>query len=216
MTAMRKWIFLRETVTLPNHFEKPTPSPEALRCNLKCSKKKTPPTFRWPIVVRQVIAAPAERVWETISSPGHFGHIHPFCEKNLVETWSGVGSSDTVYFFRGWIFYRVITHWIDGVGYDLDVTQERPDYEGKTSKVTWRIHDIDGAKSALTITMKCYLYQTMPWPFRWFVHHIYVRPMIKRYLGYVLKGLEAYITTGQPVRKNQFGTHWIFSPKRRG
>ena len=58
-----------------------------------------------------------------------------------------------------------------------------------------------------------YLFQRAPWPLRWLPHHLYLRPLITRYLDAVLKGFEVYITTGEVVRRNQFGSHYVFSPR---
>ncbi len=166
-------------------------------------------TFKWPIPLSRMMAVPAERLWETITTPGILEQSHPFVDKNPAERWSGVGSRDTIYYHSGLTLDRHITHWIEGVGYDLDAT----DQQGRTSHVIWRIHDVDGARSTLTIAIMPYLFQRVPRPLRWFLHHLYLRPMIRRYLDSVLKGFEVYITTGQTVRRNQFGSHAVFSPR---
>ncbi len=166
-------------------------------------------TFKWPIPLSRTMAVPAERLWETITTPEILERSHPFVDKNPAERWSGVGSRDTIYYHSGLTLDRHITHWIEGVGYDLDAT----DQQGRTSHVIWRIDDVDGARSTLTIAIMPYLFQRAPRPLRWLPHHLYLRPMIRRYLDSVLKGFEVYITTGQTVRRNQFGSHYVFSPR---
>lgn len=166
-------------------------------------------TFKWPIPLSRTMAVPAERLWETITTPGILEQSHPFVDKNPAVRWSGVGSRDTIYYYSGLTLDRHITHWIEGVGYDLDAT----DQQGRTSHVIWRIDDGDGARSTLTIAIMPYLFQHAPRLLGWLPHHLYLRPMIRRYLDSVLKGFEVYITTGQTVRRNQFGSHYVFSPR---
>ena len=169
-------------------------------------------TSKWSIPLSRTMAVPAEKIWETITTPEVLEKSHPFVKKNPTERWSGVGSTDMIYYYSGMTLTRRITRWIDGVGYDLEATDE----EGRTSHVTWRIHDVDGASSTLTIAILPYLFEGAPGPLRWLPHHLYLRPMITRYLDSVLKGFEAYITTGEAVRRNQFGSHYVFSPRIKG
>lgn len=170
---------------------------------------ETTSTFKWPIPVSRTMDAPAARIWETITTPEILEKSHPFVEKNPAERWSGVGSRDRIYYYSGLTLERHVTRWIDGVGYDLDAT----DQQGRTSHVTWRIHDVDGARSTLTIAILPYLFQRAPWPLRWLPHHLYLRPLIRSYLASVLKGFDYYIATGETVRRNQFGSHYVFSPR---
>ena len=48
---------------------------------------------------------------------------------------------------------------------------------------------------------------------RWLPYVLRLSPLLSGYLESVLKGLEYYITTGQKVKRNQFGAHPLFSPK---
>ena len=57
--------------------------------------------------------------------------------------------------------------------------------KGRQSQVSWRIHKKTDSAGDLTITV---------------------------YLISVVKGFDWYITTGQPVKRNQFGSHKWFSP----
>jgi len=84
------------------------------------------PGFKWPVGVTRAIAAPSNGVWNVISSPGLLPLYHPFCSENLVNSWPGPGSSDEVHYFSGWVFERQITHWLDGVGYDLEIGSHLP------------------------------------------------------------------------------------------
>ena len=48
--------------------------------------------FRWPVTVSRKIEASPQNIWSVISSPGNVESCHPFCEKNPVHKWPGVGS----------------------------------------------------------------------------------------------------------------------------
>lgn len=166
------------------------------------------PTFRWPISVTRKISAPPEKVWDVISSRGNLAYCHPFCEKNPVEKWPGVGAHDSVHYYSGLVYVRDFTRWFEGVGYDIEVGRKN----GRTSLVSWRVRPERDSESSLTITIKSHAYQQIPLVLRWFPHHFRLRPMLRSYLSAVLKGFEYYIVTGQPVQRNQFGSHSLFSP----
>ena len=166
------------------------------------------PSFKWPVSANRHIQAPAEKIWAVISSPGNLAHCHPFCENNPVEKWPGKGSLDSVYYFSGWVYHRRFTEWIDGVGYDLQIGRKK----GRQSKVSWRIHNRSDSAGDLTITVYPQGLQHLSVIIRWLPHFAYLRPKLKSYLISVVKGFDWYITTGQPVKRNQFGSHKWFSP----
>ena len=164
--------------------------------------------FKWPVSATRQIKAPAEKIWAVISSPGNLAHCHPFCKNNPVEKWPGQGSLDTVYYYSGWVYHRQFTEWIDGVGYDLEIGRKK----GSKSIVSWRIHRKNNSASDLNITVFPQGLQKYSVFIRWLPHFAYLRPMLKSYLISVVKGFEWYITTGELVTRNQFGSHKWFSP----
>lgn len=166
-------------------------------------------TFKWPVAVERSITATLGDVWSVISSPGNLELCHPFCRRNPVESWSGVGSRDAIEYHSGWLFERRFTGWIDGVGYDLEIGRKG----GRRSAVAWRIREVEDGTSVLGITIYPVGLQHLPVVIRWLPHLITMRPMLRTYLDSVLRGFDHYITTGQPVTRNQFGPHRWFSPK---
>jgi hypothetical protein len=165
-------------------------------------------TFKWPVAVeRRINAAPSD-VWSVISNPGNLETCHPFCRRNPVESWPGVGSRDSIEYHSGWLLERHFTDWIDGVGYDLEIGRKG----GRRSAVSWRIRGVDDGTSVFGITIYPVGLQHLPVLIRWVPHLVTMRPMLRSYLESVLRGFEHYITTGQPVRRNQFGPHPWFSP----
>jgi hypothetical protein len=167
------------------------------------------PGFKWPVAVAQPIAAPAEQVWETISTPGNLEPCHPFCARNPVQAWPGATAHDEVHYLSGWIFERRFLRWIEGVGYDLEIGRRR----GGTSLVSWRISSPDDRGCVLGITVYPHALQKVPVVFRWIPHNLRLRPMLRAYLSSVTRGFEWFVTRGQPVARNQFGTHpWFSGP----
>jgi len=170
------------------------------------------PGFRWPVTVARSIAVPAEIVWETISLPGNLSLCHPFCAKNPVDAWPGEDSRDAIHYLSGWIFERRFCRWFEGIGYDLEIG--RPG--GRSSYVTWRIQPISENESTFRIAVYPFLLQQLPVSIRWLPHAVYLRPMLKSYLSSVVKGFDWYLTRGEAVPRNQFGTHpWFSAPKSR-
>jgi hypothetical protein len=112
-----------------------------------------------------------------------------------------------VRYLSGWIYERRFRHWIEGVGYDLEIGR----HGGETSTVSWRISPIDDQSCALCITVYPHALQKIPIVIRWFPHVLRLRPMLERYLDSVVRGFEWYVTRGEPVPRNKFGTHPWFS-----
>jgi hypothetical protein len=169
------------------------------------------PGFRWPVAAAGTIAAPVDRLWDAISTPGNLERCHPFCAKNPVEVWPGETSRDEIHYLSGWIFERRFCRWIDGVGYDLEIGRRG----GRTSFVSWRIHPDSSATSVLCITVYPHVLQNWPVAIRWLPHRLRLQPLLGRYLSSVVMGFEWYVTRGEVVARNQFGSHPWFSDRTR-
>ncbi|MEN8242529.1 MAG: hypothetical protein ABFS17_11445 [Chloroflexota bacterium] len=164
-------------------------------------------SFKWPVTASRKIEAPTKDIWAAISSPGNLEDCHPFCEKNPVDQWPGIGSRDTIHYYSGWVLHREFTGWIDGEGYDLIIGREG----GRKSFVSWRIIADRENSSRLDITLYPHILQNIPAIVRWMPHLAYIRPMMQSYLESVVNGFAWFITSGKPVKKNQFGSHRWFS-----
>jgi len=165
------------------------------------------PGFRWPVAVARSIAAPAEKAWETISAPGNLELCHPFCTSNPVQEWPGDNARDEVHYLSGWVFERRFLRWIEGSGYDLEIGRRG----GRMSLVTWRISSPENHGCVLRITVYPQALQRVPVVLRWIPHTLRLRPLLRSYLSSVTRGFEWYVTRGEPVPRNQFGTHPWFS-----
>ena len=165
--------------------------------------------MRLSVTARQTIAAPAQEVWQAISAPGNLERCHPFCASNPVAKWPGPDSRDTIHYLSGWSYERQFQDWIEGVGYDLEIG--RPG--GGKSAVSWRIAPIDDSSCTLRITVRPHAVMRFPPVVRQFVFALRLRPLLRSYLDSVVRGFEWYVTKGEPVPRNAFGTHPWFSAR---
>jgi len=165
--------------------------------------------FRWPVTVTQEIAAPAENVWRVISTAGNLEACHPYCTSNPVQKWPGPDSRDEVHYYSGWIYQRHFKEWINGVGYDLEIGRAG----GDRSFVSWRIEPVDNSNCTLTISVCSSVLKNYPILIRWLPYLARVRPMLRKYLNSVVKGVEWKATRGESVSEDQFGRHpWFSAP----
>lgn len=167
------------------------------------------PGFKWPVAVSRSISASARDVWQAISMPGNLEPCHPFCSKNPVEVWPGEESRDEIHYLSGWVYARRFCRWIEGVGYDLEIGRRG----GRQSFVSWRITPEDGHNCTLRITVYPHALQGLPVIIRWVPHMLSIGPMLRKYLSSVVRGFEWYVTRGEAVPRNQFGSHPWFSSR---
>ena len=168
------------------------------------------PGFRWPVGVTRNIEASAEEIWTAIATPGYLERCHPFCASNPVEVWPGEHSRDELHYLNGWIFRRRFCRWLEGEGYDLEIGREG----GRTSFVSWRISPVGDQRCSLSIVVCPHVLQGIPTWVRWAPHYLRVRPLLTSYLESVVRGVEWFVTRGEPVPRNQFGPHPWFSETR--
>lgn len=84
-------------------------------------------------------------------------------EKNTAEGLNCVGSNDFLRYYSGFEYYREVVKWIDGVGYDLKVTEN-----GKREcKANWRITPVDTNNCILRITGAVIFIKKLPFHIRW-------------------------------------------------
>ena len=166
--------------------------------------------YKWPISVSRKIKSSPVSIWKAISKPGNLEDCHPFCDKNPVHEWPGVGAKDTIYYYSSRVMHREFVSWIEGIGYDLVIGSEGE----RKSFVSWRITEKADHLSTLNITIYPHLTQTIPIPLRWILYKVYIQPRLRSYLESVVKGFEWFITTEKPVTRNQFGAHNWFSNRR--
>ncbi|MDX1420113.1 MAG: SRPBCC family protein [Rubricoccaceae bacterium] len=175
-----------------------------------------PPRSRClPVTAHARIRAPRDRVWATIAAPGNLEAAHPYVKANPVERWPGPDARDRIVYDSGLQLIREATAWHDGsdgeYGYDLAVWN-RP---GAVSRARWRVTEEGPAASRLTITIWPYLLASWPAGVRQLGQALAVRPAMRWYLRSVVLGFRHVVETGEPVQRNQFGWHPMFSARTR-
>lgn len=160
-------------------------------------------------MVSRHLQAGAERVWQVMATPGALPRYHPFCSDNPVAKWPGVGAHDTIHYLSGVVLHRRFTVWDEGHAYEL----EAGNAEWPVSRVRWELAPRGAEESELTITIWPSAFVGYPSALRWALHRWYLRPLLRRYLRAVLRGLDYHLTTGRDVTANQFGRVSLFSSR---
>ena len=144
-------------------------------------------------------------VWKVISAKESLELFHPYCLQNKVILWGNVKVDEIVY-LNGLTFVREFTSWKVNHGFELTIGKK----DGKKSKVKWEIKK-SGSGCLISITVWPYKSNKVHKVLYPLVNVFILRPKLKRYLGFVLMGLDFYLTNKRVVKNNQFGRHPWFS-----
>ena len=144
-------------------------------------------------------------VWKVISAKEALELFHPYCLQNKVILWGNVKIDEIVY-LNGLTFVREFTSWKVNQGFELTIGKK----DGKKSKVKWEIKK-SGSGCLISITVWPYKSNKVHKILYPLVNVFILRPKLKRYLGFVLMGLDFYLTNKRVVKNNQFGRHPWFS-----
>ncbi len=159
--------------------------------------------------VEREVAVSADKAWSIIALPGGLTLWHPFMEIHTAERWDGVGSIDHLTYYSGFKFDREVVKWIEGVGYDLKVTEN-----GKRENMAlWRITSIDDQRCIIRITGQVIFIRKLPFAIRWALLKFKMKPVFGQYLYQILEGFAYFAETGKRVKRNQFGSHPMMSPE---
>ena len=52
-----------------------------------------------------------DKVLDVITTPNYLNETHPFCKKNTIVSWPGIGSKDVLEYLNGLTFERDFTYW---------------------------------------------------------------------------------------------------------
>jgi len=144
-------------------------------------------------------------VWKVISAKEGLELFHPYCLQNKVILWGNVKIDEIVY-LNGLTFVREFTSWKVNQGFELTIGKK----DGKKSKVKWEIKKLESG-CLISITVWPYKSNKVHKILYPFVNVFIIRPKLRSYLGFVLKGLDFYLTNKKVVKDNQFGQHPWFS-----
>lgn len=162
-----------------------------------------------PIKASHHIKVTTSDLWAIISASGNLINVHPFCARNPVERWPGVDGADHVYYYSGIHYRRDVSEWLEGEGYELLVGPPT----GKVAKARWQIQPTPTNDCKFSIEVISYVRSDVGQETRAIYEQKMIREAIPPYLEAVVKGVAYFAETGDPVRRNQFGHHHIYSPE---
>ena len=96
------------------------------------------------------IGVPVEKLWKLISMPENLNLCHPYCKKNTVQKWGGIGAKDTLEYYNGLTLVREFVEWNEGRGYKLIIGKN----ELATARVTWSVTELTKESSELSISIE--------------------------------------------------------------
>jgi len=155
------------------------------------------------------INASRKDVWKVMATTGHLEKVHPFCKLHTSKKFQGVGDQDFFVFYNNKEFNRIVIDWKDGESFTLDLFDETNYKQIVIFKV---VEDVSG-KSLMSIRFETNSFKDVP-ESKW--DENYIKKVIsnhKHYFSSVLRGFNHFITTGEVVKRNQFGIHQEYSPK---
>jgi len=161
-----------------------------------------------PLAVTCTVKTSPETVWMAIERSGNLTDIHPFCAENPVERWPGEDGRDEVHYYSGLVYERDVLTWREGLGYDLAVGPPA----GKLAIARWLIEPLADNRCDFTIEVTSFARADVPAERREAYISEVIRRQIPPYLNGVVRGVAHFAETGEPVRRNQFGAHPIYSP----
>ena len=123
-------------------------------------------------------------VWKVISAKEALELFHPYCLQNKVILWGNIKIDEIVY-LNGLTFVREFTSWKVNQGFELTIGKK----DGKKSKVKWEIKK-SGSGCLISITVWPYKSNKVHKILYPLVNVFILRPKLKRYLGFVLMGLD--------------------------
>jgi len=147
-----------------------------------------------------LIGASVDRVWCEVDRPGHLERFHPFCESNPTFAWTDGDRRDRISYFSGLVLDRTFTSWTPPHGFLLDIGTADG---GPTNSVHWYFVSVATDTTRATIAI-----HRMPGA----PASSAGRESLEDYLDSVLLGLRHVVERDEPVTRNQFGSHPMFSP----
>jgi len=162
--------------------------------------------FNWYVKGNLEVPISSSDLWKIISSPSNLELFHPFCSKNPIINWPGLNSVDQIHYYSGLVLDRKFVKWTDNQGYDLFIGERN----GKKSFVSWEIEEKSN-NSKLSISIYPYMYNQGKKIVNFLPFFLIVKPSLTNYINSVMNGLSYYVNTNIKVKKNQFGSHKLFS-----
>lgn len=153
--------------------------------------------------VQRRVAVPAPTAWAMLARPGYLEDCHPFCARCSVHEWPGVGAWDTVHYHNGNAVHREFIRWVEGEGYTVNVRTMDETIVAEVDFSVAETADVSACTMATAVRLPSRgpvadLAAVVLWKTR-------IEADARFYFSAVLKGFEYFLTTGEPVRREQFG-----------
>lgn len=141
--------------------------------------------------------APVERVWEVLSNYGGVHLYHPKVKSTpiLSNNDKGIGAKRRCEFYDNSSVVEEVTNWNEGRSISV-VLSEMSSMPLKRANATIQVLSVDSETSLLSIDMN---FNVKFGPLGWMMGQLMIKPMMKKMLTNVLKGLEYNAITGKSV-----------------
>ncbi|MFZ5524286.1 MAG: SRPBCC family protein [Pseudomonadota bacterium] len=148
--------------------------------------------------MEKLIHAPKAVVWEKLADFGNVSIFHPMVEHSalLNNQQCGLGATRSCTFYDGKSVEEKITDWQEGRSLTIAIT--RGDMPVKSANIRMSLHNAGSNTTRVRIdgefAMKSGIADTIIGP-------LMMKPMMRKMLGDVLKGLDAHCQTGKKIGK---------------
>src|SRR5699024_3726525 len=167
------------------------------------------PLRNWSQIERTVrVGRPVQDLWGVFTTRGHFKMFHPYCKAHEKKQLSGIGDRDRATFYNGKTMRRVVIEWDEGHSYTIKMDND----DGIDTRVRFCMESQGKSRATCSVRISTDAYRKIPRPIWGLYARFLLFPTFKKYLSSLLSGLDYFLRTGKPVKKNQFGRHWKFSP----
>lgn len=148
--------------------------------------------------LEKLIHAPKAVVWDSLADFGNVSIFHPMVEHSslLGNQQCGLGATRSCTFYDGKRVEEKITDWQEGQSMTIAMT--RGDMPVKSANIRMSLHDAGNGTTRVRIDgefeMKSKFADSIIGP-------LIMKPMMKKMLGDVLKGLDQHCRTGKLIGK---------------
>jgi hypothetical protein len=155
------------------------------------------------------IKAATITVWNALIQDQHLLCFNPFVKKQDEGLVKAVGYKDSCEYYNGRKLTREVIDFKEGKKIKYRINFEGQNHNNYTTFEALEKNGVPFFK----LTMESDGYRKVPRPIWHLVAYFLIIPSYKKYLNAVAKGMMYYCETGNKVKKNQFGSHNMFSKK---
>lgn len=149
--------------------------------------------------VTRTLPLSVDKVWPTLASFQEIHLYHPLVERVTSKNHQshGLGAHRTCHFYDGTSVDEVITSWNEGQGFEVGLSEFSLPLKRARARIS--LIELADGTSQVAFAMDF----TVKWGAAgWVMGELMMKPMMKRLLGKVLKGLALHLETGEPIGKD--------------